>query len=81
MSLLAPYEQEGGMDVLLESQITSNLKYCWTSLVIQWLGVYLTMEGAWVQSLVHEDSTCRGATKPVLHNKKSHHNEKAEHCN
>ena len=57
------------------------------------------MQGTWVQSLVQEDPTCRGATKPVyhnywahvpqllkpaclepvLHNKRSHHNEKSVH--
>ena len=35
--------------------------------------------------LIWEDSTCRGATKPVfvepvLCNKRSHHNEKPEYC-
>ena len=46
------------------------------------------MQGTWVRSLVREDLTCRGATKPVshnywahmrlepvLHNKRSHRNE------
>ena len=45
------------------------------------------------QSLLWEDSTCHGATKLVghncwartlelvLHNKRSHHNEKSAHCN
>ena len=48
---------------------------------------------AGVQSLVQEDPTCRGATKsihhnysicalePMLHNKRSHHNEKPMHHN
>ena len=26
------------------------------------------MQGTWVRALVQEDSTCRGATKPVSHN-------------
>ena len=26
------------------------------------------MQGTWVQALVREDPTCRGATKPVRHN-------------
>ena len=26
------------------------------------------MQGTWVQSLVQEDPTCRGATKPMRHN-------------
>ena len=76
------------------------------SLVVQWLRICLPMQGTWVQSLVLEDPTCRGATKPgrapqllslcsrarapqllrptcqqpVLHNKRSHRNEKAEHA-
>ena len=49
--------------------------------------------GTWVQVLVREDPTCRGATKPVRHttepgrlepvlpNKRSHRNEKPVHCN
>ena len=36
-----------------------------TSLVAEWLKIRLPMQGTWVQSLVWEDSTCRGATKPV----------------
>ena len=52
------------------------------------------MQGTWVWSLVQEDSTCHGTTKPVCHNywslhalepmicnKKSHHDEKPMHCN
>ena len=34
------------------------------SLVVQWISV----QGTWVQSLVREDLTCRGATEPVSHN-------------
>ena len=64
------------------------------SLVIQWLRVCQPMQGPWVQSLVWEDSTCCRAAKahgpqllspralePVLHNKRSHSNEKASHRN
>ena len=39
-----------------------------TSLVAQWLRISLPMQGTWVRSLVQEDPTCRGATKPVRHN-------------
>ena len=39
-----------------------------TSLVAQWLRICLPMQGTWVQALVWEDPTCRGATKPVRHN-------------
>ena len=36
-----------------------------TSLVAQWLGICLLMQGTLVQALVWEDPTCRGATKPA----------------
>ena len=39
-----------------------------TSLVAQWLRIHLPMQGTRVRSLVQEDPTCRGATKPVRHN-------------
>ena len=38
------------------------------SLVAQWLRIHLPMQGTRVQALVHEDPTCRGATKPMHHN-------------
>ena len=38
------------------------------SLVAQWLGVCLPMQGARVRAPVWEDPTCRGATGPVSHN-------------
>ena len=38
------------------------------SLVVQWLRICLPMQGTRVRALVQEDSTCRGATKPVRHN-------------
>ena len=39
-----------------------------TSLGAQWLRIHLPVQGTWVRSLVLEDPTCRGATKPVCHN-------------
>ena len=39
-----------------------------TSLVAQWLRIRLPVQGTWVRSLVLEDLTCCGATKPVRHN-------------
>ena len=39
-----------------------------TSLVVQWLRIRLPKQGTWVWSLIREDPTCRGATKPVRHN-------------
>ena len=38
------------------------------SLVAQWLRIRLPVQGTWVQALVQEDPTCRGATKLVHHN-------------
>ena len=38
------------------------------SLVAQWLGVCLPMQGTRVRALVWEDPTCRGAAEPVSHN-------------
>ena len=40
----------------------------WASLVVQWLRILLPMQGTWVQSLVQEDPTCCGATKPACCN-------------
>ena len=34
----------------------------------QWLRIHLPMQGTQVWALVWEDPTCRGATKPMLHN-------------
>ena len=63
-----------------------------TSLVVQWLRICLPVKGTWVQSLVGEDSTHRGAIKPVCCNhcnphvldlalctKRSHSSEKPVH--
>ena len=40
----------------------------WASLVAQWLGICLPMQGTRVRALVWEDPTYRGATGPVSHN-------------
>ena len=62
-------------------------------MVVQWLRICLPMQGTRVWSLVREDPTCPGATKPVshnyractlepvLHNKSSHRNEKPMRSN
>ena len=39
----------------------------WTSLMEWWIRIHLPMQRTRVQSLVQEDSTCRGATKPMHH--------------
>ena len=38
-----------------------------TSLVVQWVRVCLPVQGAFIASLVWEDSACRRATEPVHH--------------
>ena len=38
------------------------------SLVVQWLGVCLPIQGTWVRAMVWEDPTCRGAAGPMGHN-------------
>ena len=50
------------------SQNGHHQKIYRTSLVVQWLRIYLPMQGTRVQALVQEDPTCHGATKPVHHN-------------
>ena len=87
-------------DYITWSQPSKN-SHSGTSLVAQWLRIRLPMQGTQVRSLVGEDHTCCGATKPVrhnywacvpqvlkpahlepvLHNKRSHRNEKPEHRN
>ena len=39
-----------------------------TSLVVQWIGIRLPMQGTWTQALVQKESMCYGATKPGCHN-------------
>ena len=38
------------------------------SLVAQWLGIHLPMQGTGIRALLREDPTCHGAAKPVSHN-------------
>ena len=42
-------------------------KMQYTSLVVQWLRICLWVQATLVQTLVQEDPTCLGATKPVHH--------------
>ena len=53
---------------LIMNALGWHTKECRTSLVAQWFRVRLPMLGTRVQSLVREDPTCHGATKPVRHN-------------
>ena len=34
----------------------------------QFLRICLSTQATWVQSLVHEEPKCHGATKPMYHN-------------
>ena len=52
--------------IIREMQIKTTMRGA--SLVAQWLGIRLLMQGTRVRALVQEDPTCRGATKPVCHN-------------
>ena len=49
------------------AKLTHKINH-WASLVVQWLGVCLPMQGTQVQAQVWEDPTCCGATRPVRHN-------------
>ena len=53
---------------LFISTANKNLQLLRASLVAQCLRIRLPMQGTWVQALVQEDPTCRGATKPASHN-------------
>ena len=43
-----------------------------TSLVVQWIGIHLPMQWAWVQCLVWEDSKRQPATEPISRNYWAH---------
>ena len=47
--------------------VQGKKKTSWASLVVQWLGVRLPVQGTRVRALVREDPMCRGATEPVCH--------------
>ena len=59
-------EREKGPEKIFEEIIVKNFPRA--SLVAQWLGVCLLMQGTRVRALVWEDPTCRGAAGPVSHN-------------
>ena len=44
------------------------IRFHGASLVAQWLGIRLPMQGTRVRAPVREDPTCRGAARPVSHN-------------
>ena len=73
-------------------QKIKNKKNSGTSLIVQWFGIHLSLQGTWVQSLVREDLKCPQnkkvcttywspcALEPVLH-KRSYCFEKPVHLN
>ena len=46
----------------------TSIKKARASLVAQWLGIRLPVQGTRVWAPVWEDPTCRGAIKPMRHN-------------
>ena len=48
--------------------IFTNWKFWGASLVVQWLRIYLPVQGTRVWALVRADPTCCGTAKPVRHN-------------
>ena len=50
-----------------EIQVDTDLNLR-ASLVAQWLGIRLPMQGTRVRAPVREDPTCHGAAKPVRYN-------------
>ena len=63
-----PWTSSALREPLPQYLFRDSKKFSWTSLVLQWLGFRLPRQGTQVQSLVGEDSTCLGATKPMRHN-------------
>ena len=53
---------------LRTAKIVLKKQNLWASMVVQWLGIRLPMQGTRVRALIWENPTCHGATKPVRHN-------------
>ena len=74
MEILEMKNRMSGMKILLVNlgdwiqQRKESVKTCRASLVARWLRIRLPMQGTRVRTLVWEDPTCRGATRPVSHN-------------
>ena len=71
--------QQSDMVIYILSFLTLKQRVWETSLVAQWIWVCLPTQGTWVQSLVEEDSTYCGETKPMCHNYQAHALEPASH--
>ena len=50
---------------LLQPKRTVKNETTGTSLVVQWTGIRLPMQGTLIQALTREDPTCLRATKPA----------------
>ena len=63
-------ESESWFNIKKESNVIHHTKIIKnrTSLAIRWLRIHLPVQGTRIQSLVREDSTYRGAAKPVHNN-------------
>ena len=66
LAIKTNFTEKGKANIFREN--TPESKKVWASLVAQWLGVCLLMQGTRVRALVWEDPTCRGAAGPVSHN-------------
>ena len=61
--------REGGKEEGIWTRVSLMSKPVpWASVVAQWLRIHLPMQGTRVRSLIREDPTCCGTTKPVRHN-------------
>ena len=58
------------LGALTHLYVSRSHNWYWISLVVQWLGIHLPlqMQGTQVWSLVWDDPTCHGASKPVHYN-------------
>ena len=56
------------VETVFNRGVLIRIQHGGASLVAQWLGICLPMQGTRVRALVWEDPTCRGATRPVSHN-------------
>ena len=66
MEFIVPYKESISLMRVL-SLLGQNIPLR-ASLVVQWLRLQLPMKGTWVRSLMGDDPTCCGATKPMCHN-------------
>ena len=68
MTYLIKFVYQKPQEACVTKILQLKIKTRGASLVAQWLGVCLPMQGTRVRALVWEDPTCRGATGPVSHN-------------